>query len=112
MTTIRTILLAAVLASAALLQAQRWIADSLIESVRAYESGPCGFVMVDDGASDRKLATHFRFPSNFKPISAPHPRRQFPDRAARANRGKGICAAILQGLATVAKQASWRSVID
>jgi hypothetical protein len=80
------------------------VAD-LIESVRAYEDRPCDFVLVDDGASDRKLATHFKFPANWKAVSVPHPRRQFPDRAAKANRGKGICAAILQGLAAVAKRA-------
>src|SRR5205814_2193297 len=58
-----------------------------------------------DGASDRKLTQHFSFPSDWQTLSVPHPRRQFPDRAVKANRGKGICAAILQGLATVAKQA-------
>jgi hypothetical protein len=80
------------------------VAD-LIESIRAYEPGECHFVMVDDGEIDRKLAPHLQFPANWKPISVPHPRRQFPKRAARAKRGKGICAAILQGLSTIAKQA-------
>ncbi len=77
----------------------------LIESIRAYEPSECHFVMVDDGEIDRNLTGHFEFPTNWIPISVPHPRRQFPERAASAKRGKGICAAILQGLSTIANKA-------
>jgi len=80
------------------------VAD-LIESVRAYEGDPCHFVMVDDGQSDHALAQHFSVPDNWTPISVPHPRRQFPERAAKAQRGKGICASILQGLSWIGKNA-------
>ena len=38
-------------------------------------------------------------------MSVPHPRRQFPERAAKAMRGKGLCAAILLGLSTIAREA-------
>jgi hypothetical protein len=81
------------------------VAD-LIDSLRAFESRSCWFVMVDDGPADRNLAAHFQFPANCTPASVPHPRRQFPDRAAGARRGKGICAAIQQSLAWIASNAS------
>jgi len=81
------------------------VAD-LIQSVRAFENGPCRFVMVDDGETDRRLDLQFDFPNNWIALAARHPRREFPEAAARANRGKGICAAILQGLAVVARNAS------
>jgi hypothetical protein len=80
------------------------VAD-LIDSVRAFESSPCHFVMVDDSEPERKLESHFSFPKNWTPISVRHPRRRFPKLAAAARRGKGICAAILEGLCTIAREA-------
>lgn len=83
------------------------VAD-LIDSVRAYESGPCHLILVDDGETDRNLATRFTLPSNWKAHSVRHPRRDFPDKdfsIARAGGGKGICAAILNGLGAVARHA-------
>jgi hypothetical protein len=77
----------------------------LIDSIRAYEPGPAHLVLVDDGEDDRKLASHFDVPTNWKLTSVAHPRREFPELSARAKRGKGICAAILQGLAMVAREA-------
>ena len=56
------------------------VVTDLIDSIRTYESGPCDFVTVDDGESDRNFATHFPFPENWRALSIPHPRRQFPER--------------------------------
>ncbi len=63
--------------------------------------------MIDDGETDRKLAGdifHF-LAKNCTAVSVPHPRRAHPERAAKANRGKGICSAILQGFSTIAREA-------
>jgi hypothetical protein len=87
------------------------VAD-LIDSVRAYESAPCNFVLVDDGETDRNLATYFELPKNWICTSLPHPRRQFPELAAKAQRGKGICAAILQGLTAIVPDARFTLKLD
>jgi hypothetical protein len=79
--------------------------SDLIDAVRAYESHPCHLVFVDDADSDRGLDKHFDLPGSWTAHTARHPRREFPKLAARASRGKGICAAILRGLATIGREA-------
>src|SRR5215210_974313 len=79
----------------------------LLESIVAYEREPFSFVMVDDAdARDaRDLLRAIEFPARCTPASIPHPRRQFPERAAAAKKGKGICAAMQQGLRWIAQNA-------
>ena len=43
--------------------------SDLIESVRAYEPGPCHFVMIDDSPEDRDLPKALKFPEGWKPAS-------------------------------------------
>jgi hypothetical protein len=78
----------------------------LLASIAAYEPArPFWFVMVDDAAG-RDLCGAFAFPPNCTPASVPHPRQLEPQRAARARKGKGLCAAIRQGLRWIADNAS------
>jgi hypothetical protein len=77
----------------------------LLESIAAYEPArPFWFVMVDD-AMGRDLLRAFQFQSNCTPASVPHPRQLQPQRAARARKGKGLCAAMRQGLRWIADNA-------
>jgi hypothetical protein len=77
------------------------IAD-LVASVRAYETHPCLLVMVNDAPARRSLGDHFEVPPGWMIVQPQHPRQEHSERAAKAQRGKGICAAILQALRTIA----------
>jgi hypothetical protein len=74
----------------------------LIDSLCAFEPGPWYFVMVDDGAEDRRLDRAFRFPADCTAVSLPHGRR---GRDVRYRRSKGICAAVLEAFAWIARHA-------
>jgi hypothetical protein len=73
----------------------------LIDSINAYAPEPAVFVMIDDAADDRQLATTLKFPSQLKPISLHHPRHGAP--AQKFTKSKGICAAIQTAFAWIAK---------
>lgn len=77
------------------------VAD-LVDSLSAYEYGPCYFVMVDDARSPRGLVQQIRFPINVSPVSIWHDRTS---QRTGYSCGKGICSVIMTGLQWIAQYA-------